>query len=74
MIDWTDGIYQLMEVINWRKLSTDGSYQLIKVRDVRIAIEVKRSDVAMFWVASESALITTAAPSPIERQGHAWSN
>ena len=47
-INWqkllTDGSYQLTEVINWRKLSTDGSYLLIKVREVRIAIELKRSD------------------------------
>ena len=26
-----DGSYQLMEVINWRKLSNDGSYQLMEI-------------------------------------------
>ena len=33
-----------MEVINLWKLSSDKSYLLIKVREVRIVIEVKRSD------------------------------
>ena len=42
----TDGSYQLTEVINWRKLSTDQSYLLIKVREVGLAIEVMTGDVS----------------------------
>ena len=38
----TDGSYQLMEDINWRKLSTGEVINLLI--KVRIAIEVKRSD------------------------------
>ena len=39
-----EGSYQLKEVIIWWKLSADKSYLLIKVREVRIDKEVKRSD------------------------------